>query len=68
MQYHLEPEVVDERGASLIVGLKPSTLKKMRVRGGGPPYFKIRRGVRYVIADLRAWRDARKVTHTGATP
>lgn len=68
MQHPPEPEAVDERAAAPIVGLKPSTLKKLRVRGGGPPYRKLGHAVRYVVTELRAWRDARTMTHTGATP
>lgn len=62
---HVEPEVVDEEGASLIVGLAPTTLRSMRSRGGGPPYIKYgarkKARVVYRIADLRAWRDAQVV-------
>ncbi|HWB74869.1 MAG TPA: helix-turn-helix domain-containing protein [Nannocystaceae bacterium] len=64
---NIEPEVVDERGAAELVGLSPHTLKKLRQRGGGPRYCKLGRRVVYRIADLRAWRDARLVAHTGAT-
>lgn len=54
-----EPEVVNERGAAEIVGLSPATLNSLRVRGGGPPFIKLGRVVRYRVADLRAFRDAR---------
>jgi predicted DNA-binding transcriptional regulator AlpA len=67
MQHQQEPEAVDERRAAEIVGLKPATLKKYRMRGGGPPYVRYgRRAVRYRVADLRAWRDAKVIAHTGA--
>lgn len=58
------PEVVDTREAAAIVGLTPSTLVTFRSRGGGPPYCKIGRAVRYRVADLRAWRDAKLVRST----
>ena len=34
------------------------------VRGDGPPMLKIGRSVRYRVADLREWLDARRVTST----
>ena len=34
------------------------------VRGDGPPMIKIGRSVRYRVADLREWLDARRVTST----
>ena len=47
--------------AAAYVGLSPSTLAKMRLRGDGPVYSKA--GPRVVIydkADLDAWLDAQK--------
>jgi Helix-turn-helix domain len=42
--------------AARYVGLAPSTLAKMRVRGDGPPYSKAgARVVVYDIRDLEAW-------------
>lgn len=58
-------EVVDEQGASLIVGLAPATLRCMRTRGGGPPFVRISgRCVRYVVADLRKYVADRTVQNT----
>lgn len=54
-----EPEVMDVRRASHVVGLSPATLNTLRSRGGGPPYVKMGRRVVYRVKDLRAWRDAR---------
>ncbi len=54
-----EPEVLDVRRASHIVGLSPATLNTLRSRGGGPLYAKVGRRVVYRVKDLRAWRDAR---------
>ena len=34
------------------------------VRGDGPPMLKIGRSVRYRVADLREWLDARRVSST----
>lgn len=63
-----EPEAVDEEGAARILGISAKTLNSLRVRGGGPPYRKILRRVVYVTSELRAWRDARRVTSTADTP
>jgi excisionase family DNA binding protein len=42
------------------LGLKPNTLDKMRAYGGGPPYRKHGRYVRYYRRDLLAWSEAAK--------
>lgn len=41
-----------------------STLEKLRVFGGGPPYLKLGRAVRYRPADLDAWLVARLTEST----
>ena len=43
------------REAADFSGLSKSTLDKMRVFGGGPPYLKIGRRVVYDPADLDQW-------------
>lgn len=45
--------------AALYVGLSPRTLEKMRTRGGGPRFRKHGRYVRYHIADLDSWSEAK---------
>jgi len=42
------------------LSLSPATLKKYRVAGGGPPFLKLGRAVRYDVADLRVWVNARQ--------
>lgn len=44
--------------------LKPNTLEKMRVYGGGPVYRKHGRHVRYHIDDLIGWSVLRKKDST----
>ena len=44
--------------------LKPNTLEKMRVYGGGPIYRKHGRHVRYHIEDLTDWSNLRKMDST----
>jgi len=40
---------------SEITKISRSTLKKLRVRGGGPPFLKVGRSVRYYIPDVLTW-------------
>ncbi|QQS10735.1 MAG: DNA-binding protein [Rhodospirillales bacterium] len=61
-------EIVDTAGAEAIVGLSASTLEKKRCTGGGPPFVKYGKAVRYRVADLRAWAAAHVVTSTSARP
>ncbi|MCG8357102.1 MAG: helix-turn-helix domain-containing protein [Kiloniellales bacterium] len=55
---------LNTREAAEFLGLKPNTLEKMRVYGGGPEYRKHGRYVRYHIDDLNAWSDLRKRSST----
>lgn len=50
--------------AARFLKLKPNTLEKMRVYGGGPQYRKHGRYVVYHIDDLIAWSDRRKKDST----
>jgi predicted DNA-binding transcriptional regulator AlpA len=54
---------------SEITGRSISTLEKDRWEGGGPPYVKMGRLVRYRPADVRAWLSerVRRSTSEGAT-
>ena len=45
--------------AALYLNLSNRTLEKYRVVGGGPEYIKYGRVVRYPIASLIAWKQAR---------
>jgi len=47
--------------AAAFLGMSPSTLAKMRLRGDGPPYAKLgKRIVLYDVCDLESWVTARK--------
>jgi excisionase family DNA binding protein len=50
--------------AARFLKLKPNTLEKMRVYGGGPIYRKHGRHVRYHIDDLNDWSNLRKKDST----
>lgn len=53
--------------AAYFLGLSPSTLAKMRLRGDGPPYAKLgKRVVVYDLNDLEKWASAGKRTSTSA--
>ena len=45
-------------------GLSRRFLEVAAVRGDGPPMVKIGRSVRYLVADLRTWIEARRVNST----
>ena len=51
--------------AARYVGLAPSTLAKMRVRGDGPPFSKA--GARVVVYDVRDLDDWLRATRRTAT-
>jgi excisionase family DNA binding protein len=60
-----------EDKAAQHLGLSVRTLQKWRVRGGGPPYHKLGRAVRYSADDLDAFIEAGRRTSTsdpGPTP
>lgn len=45
--------------AAAYLGISKSTLEKMRVNGGGPPFLKLGRSVRYRADDLDRWLSER---------
>ena len=45
----------DTQGASDHSGLSASFLEKLRVVGGGPPFIKVGKAVRYKLSDVDAW-------------
>ena len=49
----------DTRGAADHLACSASFLQKCRVTGGGPKFIKIGRAVRYSLADLDAFANAR---------
>ena len=59
-----QPIAVDVRGASRITGIPVATLTGWRVKGGGPPYCKAGRAVRYRVAVLEQWLRDREVAST----
>lgn len=52
--------------AAHLMALSERTLEGMRVRGGGPPFCRLRRSVRYRRGDIVAWIATRRVGSTSA--
>lgn len=50
--------LLNEKQAAPIVGMSRAWLQRKRWEGGGPPYIKYDRAVRYRMEDLLAWVDA----------
>lgn len=55
---------LDTDDAARFFGVSGAHLKKLRVTGGGPRFTRIGHAVRYRVADLQAWADARSATST----
>jgi hypothetical protein len=53
------PRYLDNTQAATFLNLSPRTLEKLRTQGGGPPFRKFRRRVRYALPDLEAWANSR---------
>lgn len=66
------PRLLTTREAAALVGLSPRTFEGFRVRGDGPPFRKLGRGVkaqvRYLEADVLAWIEAARRTSTSDNP
>jgi predicted DNA-binding transcriptional regulator AlpA len=51
-------KLLTEKQAAPIVGMSRAWLQRKRWEGGGPPYVKYDRAVRYRMEDLLAWVEA----------
>lgn len=61
----LDPsQYINEKEAAKYLGISHRTLQGMRVKGGGPPFVKIRKMVRYKAGDLIKWTDGNKKENT----
>jgi predicted DNA-binding transcriptional regulator AlpA len=57
-----DPEqAIDTHCVAKLLGIAEITVVQQRARGEGPPFFRIGRSVRYVLADVLAFRAARTV-------
>lgn len=55
---------VNTKEASRRLGVSPSYLAQLRVRGSGPPFSHLGKAVRYCIKDLCDWAEARRQSST----
>ena len=60
----LIPQFIDENEASKITSIPTPTLRTLRSKGGGPPFVKIGRSVRYEVTDLIAFMRRRRTVST----
>lgn len=47
--------LLNEKQAAELLSVTVRTMQSWRVTGGGPPYVKLGRAVRYIKSDLEAW-------------
>jgi excisionase family DNA binding protein len=50
--------------AAHLLAMSDRTLEGLRVKGGGPRFYRLGRAVRYRRRDLNAWIEARNYTST----
>ncbi|HZF43984.1 MAG TPA: DNA-binding protein [Sphingomonadaceae bacterium] len=51
---------VDTEGAARYLALSPHSLECYRSLGGGPPFYKFGKFVRYAVLDLETWAAERR--------
>ena len=59
-----DDDFLDSNTAASLMGLRKTTLAKLRVTGGGLVFVKAGRKVLYKKQDLVEWLDARRVNNT----
>jgi hypothetical protein len=55
---------VDTEAAARYLALSPHSLECYRSLGGGPPFYKFGKFVRYAVPDLEAWAGERRHERT----
>jgi len=55
---------INEKHAAEFLGISHRTLQGMRSKGGGPKFVKLKKAVRYKIADLNKWSEGNKKRNT----
>lgn len=58
------PTLLTEAECALVRKMAKASVRRERWAGGGPPYIKMGRRIRYDLNDLIAWLDASKRTST----
>lgn len=52
--------------AAHLLAMSERTLEGLRLRGGGPPFYRLRRSIRYRRRDINGWVEARHYSSTAA--
>lgn len=55
---------VDTEAAARYLALSPHSLECYRSLGGGPPFYKFGKFVRYAVPDIHAWASERRHERT----
>lgn len=55
---------INEKDAAELLGISHRTLQGMRTKGGGPKFVKLKKAVRYKIAELNKWTEGNKKRNT----
>lgn len=67
---HDDDQLLTDKQAADLLGLKPQSLRKLRWMGGGPAFCRLTRSargqVRYRLGALRAWIREHEVASTAA--
>lgn len=59
-----DTQTLTAKQAAALLQVHPQTLQKMRCRGGGIPYTRIGRGIRYRLWEVEHWMKRRSQTST----
>lgn len=59
------PEFVKPREAAAILRVSTESLRRYRIRGGGPANYMFGTSIVYALADLADWAAGQRYHHTG---
>lgn len=62
----IQPHLMNEQQVAEMLGVSRAWLQQMRVKGGGPRFYKIGGAVRYDNEQIKAWIAARECKSTSA--
>ena len=60
----VSPKTLTELEAAQYIAMSRSWLAQGRMRGDGPPFIKLGRSVRYLLADLDGWLERQRRENT----
>lgn len=62
---HDSGDLLTTREAATLIHISPRTLEGYRLRGGGPPFYRVgKRSVRYDVGELLAWAKRQRLFST----